>query len=118
MPAVLQFMLMMPGVDEADFSSLRVLVYGASPISEEVLAKLRAGCSACKFWQVYGLTETTGAVVNLPPDDHDLDGPNRTACARCGLPGPGVEVRIVDSDDRPGECRSVRSARSGSARRR
>ena len=28
-----------------------------------------------RFWQAYGLTETTGAVVNLAPEDHDLDGP-------------------------------------------
>ncbi len=96
-PAVLQFMLMIPGVDEADFSSLRVLVYGASPISEEVLARSVA-TFGCKFWQAYGLTETTGAVVNLAPEDHDTSGPNRHRLRSCGLPGPGVEVRIVDTD--------------------
>ncbi len=96
-PAVLQFMLMVPGVDQADFSSLRVLVYGASPISEEVLAK-SVTTFQCKFWQAYGLTETTGAVVNLAPDDHDVNGPNRHRLRSCGRPGPGVEVRIVDTD--------------------
>ncbi|MFN6118921.1 MAG: long-chain-fatty-acid--CoA ligase [Actinomycetes bacterium] len=96
-PAVLQFMLMVPGVDQADFSSLRVLVYGASPISEEVLAT-SVQTFQCKFWQAYGLTETTGAVVNLPPEDHDVNGPNRHRLRSCGLPGPGVEIRIVDTD--------------------
>lgn len=96
-PAVLQFMLMMPGVDEADFSSLKVCVYGASPISEDVLAR-SVKTFGCKFWQAYGLTETTGAVVNLAPDDHDVDGPNRHRLRSCGLPGPGVELRIVDND--------------------
>ena len=96
-PAVLQFMLMVPGVDEADFSSLRVIVYGASPISEEVLAR-SVTTFQCKFWQAYGLTETTGAVVNLAPEDHDVNGPNRHRLRSCGLPGPGVEVRIVDTD--------------------
>ena len=95
-PAVLQFMLMMPGVKDADFSSLRVLVYGASPISEAVLAESVA-TFGCKFWQAYGLTETTGAVINLPPADHDLHGPNRHRLRSCGVPGPGVEVRIVDA---------------------
>ena len=38
-PVALQFMLMVPGVDEADFSSLKTIVYGASPISEDVLAR-------------------------------------------------------------------------------
>jgi long-chain acyl-CoA synthetase len=96
-PAVLQFMLMTPGVEEADFSSLDTIVYGASPISEEVLAKSVATFGA-KFWQAYGLTETTGAIVNLAPEDHDLDGPNRNRLRSCGVAGPGVELRIVDPD--------------------
>ena len=96
-PAVLQFMLMVPGAAEADYSSLKVLVYGASPISEEVLAQ-SVRVFKCKFWQAYGLTETTGAIVNLAPADHDPDGPNKHRLRSCGLPGPGVEVRIVDTD--------------------
>ena len=95
-PAVLQFMLMVPGVADADFSSLEVLVYGASPISEEVLAK-SVNVFKCKFWQAYGLTETTGAVVNLAPADHDVNGPNKHRLRSCGLPGPGVEVKIIDN---------------------
>ena len=98
-PAVLQFMLMVPGVDDADFSSLDTLVYGASPISEEVLARSVATFGA-RFWQAYGLTETTGAVVNLAPEDHDLDGPNRHRLRSCGVAGPGVELRIVDPETR------------------
>jgi len=99
-PAVLQFMLMVPGVDTADFSSLETIVYGASPISEEILAKC-VDTFKCKFWQAYGLTETTGAVVNLAPEDHDTTGPNRHRLRSCGLPGPGVELRIVGEH---GEC--------------
>ena len=96
-PVALQFMLMMPNAATADFSSLKVLVYGASPISEEVLAQ-SVRTFGCKFWQAYGLTETTGAVVNLPPSDHDPEGPNRHRLRSCGLPGPGTEIRIVDPD--------------------
>jgi long-chain acyl-CoA synthetase len=95
-PAVLQFMLMVPGVREADFSRLQVLVYGASPISEQVLAE-SVKTFKCAFWQAYGLTETTGAIVNLPPSDHDPDGPNKHRLRAAGLPGPGVELKIVDA---------------------
>jgi long-chain acyl-CoA synthetase len=42
------------------------------------------------------LTETTGTVVNLPPEDHDPQGPNRHRLRSCGVPGPGVELRVVD----------------------
>ncbi len=95
-PAVLQFMLMVPGVEDADYSSLRVFVYGASPISEDVLARCVEMFKPCKFWQAYGLTETTGSVVNLPPEDHDTTGTNRHRLRSCGVAGPGVELRIVD----------------------
>jgi long-chain acyl-CoA synthetase len=96
-PVALQFMLMVPGVEEMDFSTLRVFVYGASPISEEVLAR-SVEVFGCKFWQAYGLTETTGAVVNLPPQDHDLSDATRHRLRSCGLAGPGVELRIVGAD--------------------
>ena len=98
-PAVLQFLLMVPGAADADYSTLDVVVYGASPISEDVLAR-SIELLGCKFWQAYGLTETTGAIVNLPPDDHDPSGPNRHRLRSCGKAGPGVELRIVDPDTR------------------
>ena len=96
-PAVMQFLLVTPGIEDADFSSLRLLVYGASPISEEVLV----GCLerfGCDFMQVYGLTETNGGIVQLPPADHDPRGPNRHRLRAAGIPFPGVELRIVDSE--------------------
>ncbi len=96
-PAVLQFMLIMPGVAEADFSSIRLIVYGASPISLDVLTK-SVETFKCDFMQVYGLTETTGATTLLPVEDHDPKGPNTHRLRSCGLPAPGVEIRIVDRE--------------------
>lgn len=96
-PVVLQMMAAVPGADTADYSSLEVIAYGASPISEAVLAR-SVELFKCKFWQAYGLTETTGAVINLPPEDHDPNGKNKHRLRSCGVPGPGVEVRIVDND--------------------
>ena len=89
-PAALQFMLMVPGIEDADFSSLQIMVYGASPISEAVLRK-SIEVFKCKFWQAYGMTESTGTVVNLPPEDHDLSGPNTHRLRSCGVAGPGVD---------------------------
>ena len=96
-PAVFQFMLMMPNAQTGDYSSLEMLVYGASPISEEVLAA-SVKTFGCKFAQAYGLTETTGAICTLPPEDHDVDGPNRHRLRSCGKPNSNVELRIVDPD--------------------
>ena len=44
-PAVLQFMLAVPGVGERDFSALRTFLYGASPISEPTGSRRRRGRS-------------------------------------------------------------------------
>jgi long-chain acyl-CoA synthetase len=96
-PAVLQLMLMVPGVDEIDFSALRCIVYGASPISVAVLSK-SIETFKCAFIQAYGLTETTGAVVVLMPEDHDPHGPNAHRLRAAGRPITGVELRVVSAD--------------------
>lgn len=101
-PAVLQFMQLVPGYKEADYSSLETMVYGASPISEEVLAR-SVEVMKCNFWQAYGLTETTGAICHLTPADHVHDGGDRHLLRSCGKPGPGTEIRIVDPAAESGE---------------
>jgi len=94
-PAVLQFMLGVPDVADRDFSALRYVLYGASPISEKVLAgSIRT--FRCGFVQAYGLTESTGTVIYLPAADHDPEGPNRHRLRGVGLPIPGTYIRVVD----------------------
>jgi long-chain acyl-CoA synthetase len=94
-PAVLQFLLATPGIDSTDFSKLRTMVYGASPITEEVLVgSMKA--MGCDFVQAYGLTETTGGVVILRADDHDPGGPRARLLRSAGKPWGDVELRIVD----------------------
>ncbi len=95
-PAVLMFLLATPQLADTDVSSLRTLVYGASPISEDVLVKSMEALG-CDFAQVYGLTETTGAITSLMPDDHDPDGPRANLLRSAGRPFSHVELRIVDS---------------------
>jgi long-chain acyl-CoA synthetase len=94
-PAVLQFMLAVPGVAERDWSRLEAILYGASPVSETVLAgAIRT--FRCSFVQAYGLTESTGTVIYLPAGDHDPDGAHRHRLRACGVPISGTEARIVD----------------------
>ena len=94
-PALLAFTLMVPGVDKADFSSLKLIAYGASPISEQVLAS-SLKTFKCEFVQVYGLTETTGVVTMLMHEDHDVDGPKKHLLRSCGKPSLGIELKVVD----------------------
>ena len=96
-PAVLQFVLAVPGASDGDFSSMRSLVYGASPISEAVLTGSLA-LFGCDFMQAYGLTETTGGVVQLDPEDHDPGGDRAHLLRAAGKPWGDVELRIVDPE--------------------
>lgn len=94
-PAALQLLLAHPRADNADFSSLRYFSYGASPIPVPLL---EAGMArlGCQFIQVYGMTETWGGVVALPPEDHDQT--RRHLLAAAGKAMPGVELRIRGSE--------------------
>ena len=94
-PTILQVLSAVPGAADRDFSGLRSIAYGASPITTPVLrAALRT--FRCPLFGVYGLTETTGGVVQLYPEDHDAEGPRQHLLRSAGKPLPWVEMRIVD----------------------
>ena len=94
-PAALQTLLNHRDCARTDFSGLRYIYYGASPIPLELLRQCIAMFQA-KFIQVYGMTETTGSVCELPPEDHSVEGTPRMRSA--GKPLPGVEMIISGGD--------------------
>ena len=53
------------------FPALKHLLYGASPISPDILANAVA-FFGCQFTQAFGLTETTSAATALTSEDHSL----------------------------------------------
>ena len=106
-PAALQMLLALPQSQTTDFSSLRYFSYGASPIPVPLLEEgiRRLGC---EFIQVYGMTETWGGVVALPPEDHDPA--RRHLLSSAGRAMPGVSIRIRDAEGNilpPGETGEV-----------
>ncbi len=96
-PAVLQFLLSMPETRKVDYSSLHSITYGASPITESVLVDAME-TFGCKFFQAYGLTETTGAITVLHHDDHDPGGPRANLLRSCGKAIKHHEIKIVDPE--------------------
>jgi acyl-CoA synthetase (AMP-forming)/AMP-acid ligase II len=92
-PATLQAMVVLPEARGVDYSRLKYILYGASPIALDLLREC-VDVFGCGFCQLYGMTETAGANVYLPPEDHDAVGNPRMRAA--GVPMPGVEIRIVD----------------------
>ena len=93
-PAVILFLIQHPNIEKTDFSSLKMVLYGASPIAEDTVTKA-IEIMKCGFYQVYGLTETPGAITCLIPEDHD---PQRNKLRSCGKALPGVEIKIIDED--------------------
>ena len=92
-PTMLQLLCAVPGAGERDYSALRSIAYGASPITTPVL-KDALRTFRCSLYGVYGLTESTGGVMQLDPSDHDTGG--RAPAPSAGRPFPWVELRIVD----------------------
>jgi long-chain acyl-CoA synthetase len=89
------FMMQAPLCKTTDFSSLELIVYGASPAPIDLVRNARRAFG-CDLAQVYGLTETTGAITYLPPQDHE--GKNAERLKSCGKAMSGVEIRVVDAD--------------------
>ena len=96
-PAILQFLSDVPSVAERDFSSIEKILYGASPITEEVLIRAMETFGP-GFFQSYGSTESSGVVTALPPEDHDPGGPRSNLLRSCGKPTGQSELRIVDDE--------------------
>jgi long-chain acyl-CoA synthetase len=94
-PALMQAMLAVPGVEDRDFSALRAIAYGGAPIPESLLVQVVEKFD-CEFLQAYGLTESTGTVTTLPAADHDPNGRNKHRLRAAGLPISGVEIKLVD----------------------
>jgi fatty-acyl-CoA synthase len=96
-PAAMQFVVRQPRAREVDFSRLKYMFYGASPIPAALLKEC-IDVFGCGFVQVYGMTETTGSIVALPPEDH-VAGSERMRSAGKAL--PGVELAILDANGKP-----------------
>ena len=78
-------------------SSLRLVAYGAAPISQQVLRDALQHLP-CGLLQVYGLTECVGTIAVLQPEDHTLGNGGTERLRSCGRPLPTLELRLVDSD--------------------
>jgi len=92
-PALMAMMNQVPGAADRDYSALKALSYGASPMPLPVMRaslKLFPGV----MQQVYGMTEQCGVVSLLGPADHeDPAVAHRLVSAGRAIPGVEIEVR-------------------------
>ena len=94
-PSVIGMLTDLPGAAERDYSALRSIAYGASPITPSDLRRALATFKRPLFG-LYGLTETQGAIVQLDAEDHDPDGARSHLLRSAGKPYPWVELKTVD----------------------
>ncbi|MUM36023.1 AMP-binding protein, partial [Mycolicibacterium sp. CBMA 361] len=94
-PTMIQMLIDDPDTADADLSSLRHVVYGASPISDALVERAEKALPTAGFGQAYGMTELAPAATFLSPADHHDPTLRRSA----GRALPHVEVRVVDADD-------------------
>ncbi|MBT5194130.1 MAG: AMP-binding protein, partial [Rhodospirillaceae bacterium] len=89
-PAMLNFMLMVPEFEKYDYSHLRWIMSGASPVPASLIESYKD--IGIEVHQVYGLTEACGPGTLISPDD---------AMVRIGSAGKAffhTTVRVVDDD--------------------
>jgi fatty-acyl-CoA synthase len=87
-PTMLAALLSMPEAEAADLSSLRCVVYGASPMPRPLLERALAAWGPI-FVQYYGQTEAPLCIAVLRPEDHEGE-----RLLSCGQPAVDAEVRL------------------------
>lgn len=90
-PTMLQMLLEQPGLEQRDFSALKRIIYGASPMPRAVITRAMEVFGRERFWQYYGQTEAPLCLAVLRPEDHvdELLG-------ACGRPSLDADIRLVD----------------------
>lgn len=94
-PSAIGMLLELPDLANYDLSSLKVIAYGASPITPTLLERTM-DTLGCRMVQRYGMTETMGALTALRSGDHDPRGTRTHLLRSAGTPLPGTEVQIRD----------------------
>ncbi len=79
-----------------DVSSMKSMLYGASPMPESVLMSAMEQMPTASFAQGYGQTEASPIITSLGPEFHIAGGEKLRSAGRAAL---GVEVLVLDAND-------------------
>ena len=115
-PTMLKQLIEHPDFNEYDLSSLRVITYGAAPMTLEVIKKALDVLPGVSFINAFGQTETASTITTLSPEDHVIDGTDEEKenklkrLSSIGKPMSDVEMKIFDEDGNelpPGEVGEI-----------
>lgn len=82
-----------PSIEDYDLSSLRYIMWGATPVTPSVAERVTAR-TGVRWMPAYGASELP--VITCNP----IDRPGEWRLDSAGLPAPGVQVRVVDLETR------------------
>ena len=97
-PVMIQMVINDPSIKEAELSSLKFILYGASPITESVLVQAMNTFPQADFGQGYGQTELAPLATILAPKYHTTEGPYAGKLKSAGQAIPCVEIKIADKE--------------------
>jgi long-chain acyl-CoA synthetase len=101
-PTIIIVTLQEPEFARHDTSSMRLVFYGSAPMAVEWIERTMEKFPNAGLQQGYGLTETSPILTTLTPEEHRhaLAAGRHELLRSVGKPVIGVDLRIVDADDR------------------
>ena len=106
-PAMLQALVDHPDVRTRDLSSVRNVMYGASPASEALLERAMKALPRASFYQGYGMTEIAAVGCVLPAEQHLPEARAKGRLRAAGRAARHVLVRVVDENDQQVPCGEI-----------
>jgi long-chain acyl-CoA synthetase len=98
-PTMINMLVNFPKLAEYDYSSLRQIAFGASPMPDALLRRTVELLPGVRFVHAYGMTEAAPLVTALHPRHSTLEGLRSGKSKSCGQAVLMVEVRIADAYD-------------------
>lgn len=97
-PTMLNMVIHSADFEKYDISSLKEILYGASPMSTELLKKVMQDIPGILLRQAYGMTEASPILTLLSPEDHHISfgTDEEKRLTSCGKPVQFVEMKIID----------------------
>jgi long-chain acyl-CoA synthetase len=105
-PTMINMVINHPALADYDLSCLRSILYGASPMPEQLLRRAME-VFPCEWRQAYGMTEAAPIVTILTPEDRRRgaagEEPYAARLLSAGRPVVGVEAQVRREDGSPAE---------------
>lgn len=99
-PTMLRMVLDQPDIATFELSSLKMMGYGAAPISQAMVEETMAMFPGLQLHQGYGQTELSPYISVLLPENHVVEGPDSGKLRSVGRCGSCSEAIIADSSGR------------------